>query len=218
VSILYLPRWVNIGIILLTALVVFIIRADTTVLLAKNVRSKGASSTLIYSIAFLVIVGVVASGSFLIGKQIGLNSGVRRVLKDLDLPARPLPPPRPRSPGEVNLDEYCRSRGPYQIMVPGPFGLIVEFENGPTTVVPFPGDLRRAAERKFGPNNYLICGSRLRQPTPSTGEVEQIAFRVDDACSWQYPGQDVRAVPPKDRRDIDQWRCNSVSGPPATWP
>jgi hypothetical protein len=217
-GILYLPRWINIGLVLLTATVVFIIRADTTILVAKNLRSKGASSTFVYSIIFLVIIGIVGTGSFLVGKQIGLTSGIRQVLKDLDLPVRPLPPPRPRFPGDLNLDEYCRSQGPYQIMVPGPSGLSVEFEDGPTFVVPYPDDLRRAAERDFGPNNYLICGSRIRQPTPSTGELDQIAFPVDAACKWQYPGQDVKAIPPKDRRDIDQWRCNLASGPPATWP
>jgi hypothetical protein len=160
--------------------------------------------------SFLVAVGLIGTTTFLLGKQIGHTSGVREVLRDLNLPAGQLHPPRPRFPGDVNLDEYCRSRGPYQVMVPGPLGLSVDFEGGPKVVVPLPLP-------DPGPE-YLICGPRVRQPTPSSGEFAPIVFRVDLACRWQYPGQQVKAIPPKDRQDIDQWRCHLISGPPATWP
>jgi len=215
-GILYLPRWINVSLVILTAGIVFAIRADTTVPIVKILRSKGGFRAYLYFASFLLAVGLIGTATFILGRQIGHTSGVREVLQDLDLPTRPLPPPRPRFPGDLNLDEYCRSEGPYQIMVPGPASLSVTVE-GETITVPFPDDLRRAAEKKYG-HNYLICGTRLRHPTPGAAEIEQVAFHVDKACAWQYPGQKVKAIAPKDRRQIDQWRCHLTSGPPATWP
>jgi hypothetical protein len=209
-GILYFPRWVNIGVVVLTAAVVFATRADTTVLILKSLRSKGSLKASLYLASFLVAVGLIGTAAFIVGSQIGHTSGVREALRDLDLPAHPLPPPRPRSPGDVNLDEYCRSLGPYQVMAPGPLGLYIEVEGTPTVILPF-------TLPDLGPND-LICGTRPRQPNRGTVEFDHIVFVVDRACRWQYPGQKVKAIPPKDRRDIDQWRCNLTSGPPATWP
>ena len=109
-GILYLPRWVNIGAVLLTAAAVFAIRADTTIFILKSLWSKGSLRASLYLASFLVAVGLIGTTTFLLGKQIGHTSGVREVLRDLNLPAGQLHPPRPRFPGDVNLDEYCRSR------------------------------------------------------------------------------------------------------------
>jgi hypothetical protein len=90
-GILYLPRWINISLVVLTAGTVFAIRADTTIPILKNLRSKGALTAFVYSALLLAAIGLIATTTFVIGKQIGHTSGVRAVLKDLDLPARPLP-------------------------------------------------------------------------------------------------------------------------------
>jgi hypothetical protein len=218
-GLLYLPRLVNVAAIIGTILVAFLVQRRDSILLFKDLRSQGKVRAYLLVPGVAVLICVVAGVSFYVGNKLGQTSAARNILKSLDLPARPIPPPRPRFPGDVNLDEYCRSQGPYQVASPTDTGFYVQFKTGPPYFVPsiIPKDQLKKIAADLGPN-FLACQSRIRQPTTSTGESDTIYFRVDDGCAWQYPGQRVRAVPPKDRHYIDQWRCQLVSGPPATWP
>jgi hypothetical protein len=210
---------VNISIVAGSMLVVFLLRRESTLLILRRLYLQSAFNAYLYAVVFVAAVAMVGYSAFVVGKQAGYASGVRSVLTALDLPTRPLPPPRPRFPGDVNLDEYCRSEGPYQVMAPTDLGMVVQFEGQPPTYVgdAFSEDQKRDIEARLG-KDYLVCQSRIRRPTPSTGESDSVFFRVNKACAWQYPGQHVKAIPPRDRRYIDQWRCHLVSGPPATWP
>jgi hypothetical protein len=209
----------NVSIIAVSMLVVFIIRYESTLLILKRLYIQSAFYASLYAVILVVVVAIVAYSAFLVGKQAGYTSGVRRVLTSLNIPTRPLPPPRPRFPGDLDLDEYCRSEGPYQVMAPTDLGIVVQFEGQPPRYAgpAYSEEQMRELEAHFG-KDFLLCGSRIRQPSPSTGESEGVFFRVNDACAWQYPGKHVKAIPPSDRRYIDQWRCQLASGPPATWP
>src|SRR4029453_1546543 len=210
---------VNISIVAGSMLVVFLFRRESTVLIVKRLYLQSAFYAYLYAVVFMAVVAIAGYSMFVAGKHAGYASGVRSVLTALDLPTRPLPPPRPRFPGDVNLDEYCRSEGPYQVMAPTDLGIFVQLEGQPPIYMgdPYPEDLKRDIETHIG-KDYLVCQSRIRQPTPSIGEHDSLFFPVNKACTWQYPRQHVKAIPPRDRRYIDQWRCHLVSGPPATWP
>jgi hypothetical protein len=122
---------VNISIVAASMLVVFVLRRESTLLILRRLYLQSAVYAYLYAVVFVAVVVLIGYFAFVVGKQAGYASGVRSVLAALDLPARPLPPPRPRFPGDVNLDEYCRSEGPYQVMAPTDLGLYVQFEEGP---------------------------------------------------------------------------------------
>jgi hypothetical protein len=174
VGLLNLSWLANISIVAGSMLVVFAFRRKSTLLILRRLYLQSAFYAYFYSVVFVVVVVLIGYFAFVVGKQAGYNSGVRSVLADLELPTRPLPPPRPRFPGDVNLDEYCRSEGPFQVMAPTDLGYFVQFEEGPPIPVqsPIPEGQKRQMEAALGPN-YLLCHSRIRQPTPSTSVMHQ---------------------------------------------
>jgi hypothetical protein len=218
-GLLGLSRLLNVSIAAASLVIVFLFRRRSTVLVLKTLYLQSAFYPYLYVVAFILVLAVVGYSTFAAGKKAGYSAGVRSVLTVLNLPTRPLPPPPPRFPGDVNLDEYCRSRGPYQVMAPTDVGIFVQVPGSPPILgpLPFSKEQMAAIEARLG-KNVLLCQSRMRQPTSSSAESESVFFRVNEACAWQYPSQRVEAIPPKDRRYIDQWRCHVVSGPPATWP
>jgi hypothetical protein len=217
-GLLRLSPIINVSILAGSMLVVFLLRRESTLLILRILYVQSAFYPYLYALAFLAVVATAGYCAFVVGKHAGYTSGVRSVLTALDLPTRPLPPPRPRFPGDVNLDEFCRSKGPYQVMAPTEFGLFIHPKGQPPKlVVPITPGLIKHYEARLG-KDFLLCQSRIRHPTTNAASLQGLAFRVDEACAWQYPGQRVKAIPPRDRRYIDQWRCHLVSGSPATWP
>jgi hypothetical protein len=217
-GLLKLSWFANISIAAVSMLCVFAFRSESTLLILRGLYLQSAFYAYVYAVVFVAVVAAIGYLAFFAGKQAGYTSGVRSVLKALDLPTRPLPPPRPRFPGDVNLDEYCRSKGPYQVIAPTEFGLFVQPKGQPPKlVVPITPGLIKHYEARLG-KDFLLCQGRIQHPTTNSASLQGQAFRVDEACAWQYPGQHVKAIPPRDRRYIDQWRCHLVSGSPATWP
>jgi hypothetical protein len=225
VGLLGFSRLVNISIVTSSMLVVFLFRRKETLLILRRLYVQSAFYAYLYAVVFVAVVTIVGYSAFLVGKQAGYASGVRSVLTSLDLPIRPLPLPHPRFPGDVNLDEYCRSQGPFEVRGPDS-AITAHFEGGGKVTIPLiPDDQKQGLERAFG-KSYLVCAGRIRRPINfrtererlSQGESEGIIFKVDQACAWQYPGQRVHAIAPKDRNDVDAWRCYLDGGPPATWP
>jgi hypothetical protein len=212
-------RLVNVSIMAVSMFFVFLFRRRTTSLILARLYSESAFYPYLYSVVFATIVLMTGYFTFSIGKNLGYTSGVRSTLTSLNLPVRPLPPPRPRFAGDLNLDEFCRAEGPYTPFGPDTFAITTRFPDGTEMTTPgITEELKREYEKHLGTRNFLICSSRVRHFIPSEGEHDYITFPVDEACEWQYPGQQVRAVGPQDRNELDKWRCHLVSGPPATWP
>jgi hypothetical protein len=211
-------RFVNVMIILASLFIVFLFRRRTTLLVVTSLYAHSAFYAYAYCAAFGAIVLLIAFGAFLGGRNLGYTSGVREALASFNLPVRPLPPPRPRSAGDLNLDEYCRAEGPYTPYGPDSLAISVRLPDGRGATVPAISERdKRIIEQQLGTRSFLVCSSRIRPRTGSIARNDYVAFPVDKACQWQYPGQQVRAVGPRDRNDIDKWRCHLVSGPPATW-
>lgn len=117
-GILYLPRLANIAITTITILGLILFRRRSSIQIFRNLRSRSTSRAYLYALGFVALIAIIGSFSFIIGNKLGQTSAARSILKSLDLPAHPIPPPRPRFPGDVSLDEYCRSEGPYTVMAP----------------------------------------------------------------------------------------------------
>jgi hypothetical protein len=207
-------RLVNVVIILASLFIVFLFRRRTTFLVVTSLYAHSASYAYAYCVVFGAIVLLIGYGAFLVGKNLGYASGVRKALASVNLPVRPLPP---RFAGDLNLDEYCRAEGPYMPFGPDALAVNARLPDGREGTVPAISEgEKRTIEQQLGTRNFLVCASRIRPRTGSTAKTDYVAFPVDKACQWQYPGQ-VRAVGPRNRNDIDEWRCHLVSGPPATW-
>jgi hypothetical protein len=212
-------RYVNVTIIVVSLFVVFLFRRQTTLLVITSLYSQSAFYAYVYFAVFAAVVFLIGYGGFLVGKKVGYASGVRSALTSLNLPVRPLPLPRPRFAGDLNLDEYCRAEGPYMPFGPDAFAVSVRLPDGREMTAPGVSEEdKQRIEERLGTKNFLICASRIRPRISSIARTEYVAFPVDKACEWQYPGQQVRAVGPRDRNNIDKWRCHLASGPPATWP
>jgi hypothetical protein len=210
-------RSVNVVIILASLFIVFLFRRRTTLLVVTSLYTHGAFYAYAYCVVFGAIVLLIGFGAFLIGKNLGYASGVRKALTSVNLPVRPLPPPRPKFAGDLNLDEYCRAEGPYMPFGPDALAVSVRLPDGREATVPAISEReKRTIEQQLGTRNFLVCASRIRPRTGSMARNDYVAFPVDKACQWQYPGQQVRAIGPGDRNDIDKWRCHLISGPPAT--
>jgi len=110
-GLLGLSPLLNVSIAAASLVVVFLFRRRSTVLVLKTLYLQSAFYPYLYVVAFILVLAMVGYSTFAAGKKAGYSAGVRNVLTALNLPTRPLPPPPPRFPGDVNLDEYCRSRG-----------------------------------------------------------------------------------------------------------
>jgi hypothetical protein len=172
VGLLDLSPLTNILLVAGSLLVVFLFRRRTTYIILATLYSQSAFFAYFYAIVFLAVLAMVGWSTFAIGKKAGYTDGTRKVLASLNLPVRPLPPPRPRFPGDVNLDEYCRTLGPYTPFGPDEFTIVVSFEGGPTGSMALSDQQKQLMETIVGTPDFLICGSRVRQVTES-----QLVFR-----------------------------------------
>jgi hypothetical protein len=80
----------NVSIIAVSMLVVFT-RYESTLLILKRLYIQSAFYASLYAVVLVVVVAIVAYSAFLVGKQAGYTSCVRRVLTSLNIPTRPLP-------------------------------------------------------------------------------------------------------------------------------
>jgi hypothetical protein len=181
----------------------------------RSLRSLEPPKLVMYAVSAVILIVFIGGAGYMIGNRLGQAEGVRDTLTALNLPRRPLPPPPRRFPGEVNVDAFCRSEGPYHAVTPDEYGLTVQWKDGTVSQHPLPG--KADQDRALGKGQYIVCAGRTRNQFGPTSEAEWVAFRVDAICRWQYPGQEVSAVPPKEPLDLDGWRCRLPSGEPAKW-
>jgi predicted lysophospholipase L1 biosynthesis ABC-type transport system permease subunit len=132
-GLLGLSRLLNVSIAAASLVIVFVFRRQSTVLVLKTLYLQSAFYPYLYVVAFVLVLAIVGYLTFAAGKKAGYSAGVRSVLTALNLPTRP---PPPRFPGDVNLDEYCRSRGPYQAMAPTDIGIFVQVPGSPPILGP----------------------------------------------------------------------------------
>jgi hypothetical protein len=211
-----LSRLMFLGLTAAVMLAFYLFRYRSVSLLLRNLRSQWSFRLAIYSLGTIALAVAVGVAGFRVGSKLGQAEGIRNTLSALNLPVRPLPPPVPRFPGHVDVDAFCRSEGPFQAVAPDEYGIRIEWKDGTVSEYPLPGKVDR--DREFGKGRYIICAGRTRNSYARTTETEWKTVPVEAVCRWQYPGQDVKAVAPKQALDLDGWRCQLPSGAPATWP
>ena len=170
-------RVVNVIVMVVGLFVVFLFRRRTTLLFVTSLYSHSAFYASIYCIVFVAIVILIGYGTSFVGKNLGYASGVRSALTSVNLPVRPLPPPRPRFAGDLNLDEYCRAEGPYMPFGPDAYTVSARLQDGrEMTAAGISEDDKRIIEERLGTRNFLICASRLRPGTGSIAKNDYVAF------------------------------------------
>lgn len=194
----------------------YLLRYRSVSVLLRSLQSRWSFKALLYGFVALALATAVGVVGFRVGSRLGQTEGIRKTLRALKLPVRPLPPPRPRFPGHVDVDAFCRSEGPFQAVAPVEYGIVVEWEDGTVSEHPLP--TKEEYDQRFGEGQYIVCAGRTRDSFGPVSETKWVVVRVRAICRWQYPGQDVRAIPPRDPRDLDGWRCQLPSGKPASWP
>ena len=197
-------------------LIFYLLRYRSVSALLRNLKPHWSFKVATYLFVAMALAAAVGVIGFRVGSKLGQTEGIRRTLRALNLPVRPLPPPRPRFPGHVDVDAFCRSEGPFRAVAPDEYGISIEWDDGTVSEHPLP--YKKEYDQRFGEGQYIICAGRTRNSFGPVSETNSVVVRVRAICRWQYPGQDVTAVAPREPRDLDGWRCQLPSGKPATWP